>query len=541
MKWLLVILLAGILIIRGWGVQSLPNGFAWDEIDNGYQAYSLFQTGKDMFGNTMPVLVHSLADYKSSGYIYLTVPFVKYLGITPLSTRLPAVLLGALSVITLGLIVARYTNHKWGLVAAIIMAISPWWWHYSRLSFEAVGMMTFFLIGLALLPRKLFTAMLFMALSVWTYSTAKLFVPLFLVILGAVYGKFLSPRKLLTAGILFTILILPVQWQSFFGKGGTRFKEISIFTDPTTSSQINYALESSQISSGISKQVGLSPRLIDRLSHNKITFWTNRLITNYLTAFSTDFLFLKGDPNLRHSPGQNSTGQLHLIEFITLCLGSYWLATTNVLSRKIKVVLLLWLIIAPLASIVTRDGGGHATRLLFMLPVLTFISSAGIILASRNKLLMLPIVAGFAYCVFQFTYFYYNDYRGESARPFQFGTTEAILEVLKNEYRSRIVIIDLKKESALMSYLAATNFPPAKLQSMHPISQFEILPGVAGIRFENIIILPPGERAWSDLERQNSINIPLVLVTSAESKPVGKLINTIKYPDNTDAFYIQEY
>src|SRR3972149_9691725 len=101
-KIILFLTLLLIWVIRVVDLSQIPNGFAWDEMDNAYQAYSLVKTGKDIFGNPLPVLLHAFADYKSSLFIYYTVPFVKFRGPDVLAARLPAAVWGVVASIGVG-------------------------------------------------------------------------------------------------------------------------------------------------------------------------------------------------------------------------------------------------------------------------------------------------------------------------------------------------------------------------------------------------------------------------------------------------------
>lgn len=534
-KSLLLFLFIGICIFRLIGIAEVPNGFAWDEIDDSYQAYSLLQTGKDIFGNKLPVLLHSFADYKSSLYIYATVPFVAMLGPNVLAARLPAAIFGLLTTSVLGYIVGKKWGLTWAIVTAIVMAISPWWFHYSRLSFEAVAMLALFLLALACLPRKLSLAALFFGLSIWTYSTAKFFVPAFVFTLLIVYWRQVKIRSLLVPVAILALVSLPPLWQSVFGKGGTRFAEISIFTDPTTSSEVKFALEEGEVSSGIPKEVGLQPRLIDRLAHNKPQYWLSRFVTNYLSFFSTDFLFLKGDPNPRHSPAKDSIGQLFGSDIIILALGTYFLITSRV-DKQLKILLLVWILLAPIPAAITRDGAGHATRSLFLLPPLILILVMGWRSLSKYKLLLAGQLLLTTYFVFNFGYYYFSHYRWESMVPFQWGFDQVAMLAQENYSKYRQIVIDTGDTSDLMAYLAATKYNPATLQAAHPLPMTEIAPGVSGNKFGNIIILPAGHRAWSD------IHLPphTLLILSANYSPPPSIKQTILYPNSQPAFYLFE-
>jgi hypothetical protein len=422
------------------------------------------------------------------------------------------------------------------------MGICPWWFSYSRLSFEAVSMVGLFLIGFACLNKALksnskyiILTGLFWSLSIWAYSTAKLFVPLFgLIVLIRYFRNIFSfDKKIIAIAATVTILgTTPVMAQSIFGKGNTRFNEISIFTDPTRISEINYALEQGEISSGVPRAVGLKPRLVDRLANNKYKYWLDYLLTNYLRSFSARFLFLEGDNNLRQSPGRYVVGQLLPIDFILLGLG------TAVLVKHRNYLLLTWLVLAPLPSIITRDGGGHATRLLFMLPPLIIIMTDGLYLLSKHKKIMTSFLIAYSYFAFCFVYYYFSYYRFESMIPFHWGFGEVAQIAIDKSPQYSQVIIDLHQESDLMAFLVQSNYDPKILHSQLPLQPTNIFPGVSGNKFGNIFILPPGERSWSDYIAENKLQPNTLLILSADQKSPRSDAQTIYYPSEEKAFYL---
>ena len=119
---LLLILFLG-SFLRLWRLDRVPVSLFSDELDVGYQAYSILKTGKDYFGNSWPIHFQSYADYRTPLYIYSSVPTVAAFGITPWGVRLPAVLFGALGVLALYLLVLEIGN--WQLWRAYFLPFPP--------------------------------------------------------------------------------------------------------------------------------------------------------------------------------------------------------------------------------------------------------------------------------------------------------------------------------------------------------------------------------------------------------------------------------
>jgi 4-amino-4-deoxy-L-arabinose transferase-like glycosyltransferase len=96
-KLLLVLLFILGTFFRLYRLSSYPP-LLWDEAALGYNSYSILKTGRDEFGQVLPLIFKSFGDYKPGLYIYLTLPFVKLLGLSVLSVRLPGVIFGSIPI-----------------------------------------------------------------------------------------------------------------------------------------------------------------------------------------------------------------------------------------------------------------------------------------------------------------------------------------------------------------------------------------------------------------------------------------------------------
>src|SRR3990172_10493689 len=106
-KFLLVGILLVASFLRLYKLSVNPVALFGDEFDVGYQAYSVLTTGRDYYGNFMPIHFHSLAEWRTPLYLYSAVPTVAIFGITPLGVRLPAAIFGILSVYIMFLFVRQ--------------------------------------------------------------------------------------------------------------------------------------------------------------------------------------------------------------------------------------------------------------------------------------------------------------------------------------------------------------------------------------------------------------------------------------------------
>jgi len=454
-KYLIVVILIFATFLRLYQLKSYPVSLFADEVDAGYQASVLNKCSSDYFGNKYPFHLHSFADYRAPFYIYSVAIIQKFVPDKELSTRLPAAIFGILTCWALYLLVKKIsTSEITAQIALFLSAVSPWLIHYSRSAFEVTGMLFFLILGIYyLLEDKYYQSILFLAFSAYFYSTAKLFVVL--IVISAIILNFAKYKKIKLKKIaliaLFTLIIgFPYLKDTFQGKAGFRFSYINIFSDPTISTQIDYQrfTDASVASPG---QIGVKTSFESKIFHNKITAITNKFIENYLSSFGTDFLFVKGDNNLRHQPGSSYLYPFELF----LIIGGLILFRKNKYYNFIVTLLLL----APISFALTRDSfGPHGTRLILLIPFfIIFIATA---INALNKKIKIILFFVYLFFVSNFLHNYFVHYPQNSARIWHYGIKEA-LELsypLENKYQQ--ISYSNKYEPVLPFFLFYRNYIP---------------------------------------------------------------------------------
>jgi hypothetical protein len=277
----------------------------------------------------------------------------------------------------------------------------------------------------------------------------------------------------------------------------------------------------------------MSPSVLEKAVYNKFTYLGEKIITNYASALSTNFLFVSGDPNLRHHTGLVNTGQLYFVEIITFILGLYLILHTLSSGFNSK-LLLLWLITAPSPAVITRDGGTHAPRLLFLFLPLIFIISLGLKKIFSYKKAFIVYFFIYFISVSVTVYYFFTTYRIKSASAFNAGFSEAVSLALANTRKYDRVIIDAHNESVLLPYLFVSKTDPLIFQKSFPLPAEDITTGISGYKFGNIFILYPGTRDWNSIKITGNN-----LVISRSTQPyIGKFtpLNSITNPDSSSAF-----
>ena len=125
LHWLAIIVLVGALV-RFPALDTVPPGMHIDESSAGYDAYSLLLTGRDHYGVSYPVFFEALGNWSSGIHIYLSVPVTMLFGFGKEQTRLPYPFYGISAIIMACCFGQVLYGSREGLLAAALVAISPW-------------------------------------------------------------------------------------------------------------------------------------------------------------------------------------------------------------------------------------------------------------------------------------------------------------------------------------------------------------------------------------------------------------------------------
>jgi 4-amino-4-deoxy-L-arabinose transferase-like glycosyltransferase len=561
-KFLIVVILLLASFLRLYKISVNPPSLFGDELDLGYQAYSILKTGKDYQGNFMPIHFHSLAEYRTPLYLYSAVPTVALFGISPLGVRLPAVIFGVLCVLAMFLLTKELLNYASSspisehvaLLTAFLMSINPWLLQYSRAGFEVTEMLFLLIFGTWLFlislknGRWLWLSVVCLVLTPWVYATAKLFTPVYIVVLFLAFKDKIfqiSKSNLIKAAVAALVVGLPIIYSTTFSGGTQRISDISVFTDPNMVNTVNEAR-------GLDKKIGVN-QLESKLINNKFVYWGTDIIENYFQTFSTGFLFIKGDTNMRQSVG---TGGFYLIEIIPLLLGFAFFLFDKERSSKIKILVMFWLLFGAFPSAMTLNGGNHATRLILIAPPLIFLISYGWykiyhFLSNKSKYIFLPVIfLIYVVSVLLYFYQYYSVYPVQSEKWWHYGWGPAINEIKAVGSNYDRVMISMSGEPAWIFFAGHYQYDPALWQKEFPINNKKMISGFGNVSYigkyyfgspsPDIQIYGLGKYIDSKtLYLANAKEIGNNLLEHPEGVPPGlKLIKTIKSLTGEPVFYI---
>ena len=435
--YLLIILVIATLL-RVLFLGTIPNGFFCDEASNAYDSYSILNTLRDQHGAFLPFFTRSIDDYREALFIYLGIPFIKVFGLNEFSARFPAAFIGILTVVVLYYLSKELFDQKTALVAALLLAISPWHIQFSRIAFRAILIPLLFCLALWFFvksfskPKYLPISALLFAFSLYTYASARVFVPLFMLGLLIIFWQHFWKHKqqTLIALILFSCIFVP----------------LLIFW--------------------------ISPEGMARAKGTGLELETLTIAKYYLSYFNPFFLFIKGDGNPLLSAAK--IGELYYFELITVIAGIFYLLREK---SKARPIVFLWLFLYPLPAAMTSPS--HALRAIVGAPLFVILSAYGLVKLitlfknDRQKIGLFITGAILIASLGILLRTYFINYPLYTTHVWQYGMKEAIEYAEKNHYKCIVMSnkIYLKKCGSLHTFIPFyTKYPPEVYQKQHPIT-----------------------------------------------------------------------
>lgn len=439
---LLIFIIAFGFCLRVYRLSEIPSGFFADEASIGYNAYTILTKGVDEHDNQYPLFFKAFGEYKSPVQIYSTVPSIALLGLNEFSVRLTSVIYGILSIFVIYLLTKElfknYRHKEWiGIFSSLFLAISPWHTHFSRIAFEMMPFVFFTTLATYIFlksqtkPQLLPLSTAIFTIALYSYYPARIFIPLFGLGIFFIYLKcFLNRKKVVFASLILLIILLgPLIRHMQSPSGFSRWNQVNIFSKPPKDESI-----------------------------------TKRIVDNYLSHFSLDFLFLKGDIDM---PGQFITrhsaremGELYLFQLPLIIVGFCSLFLKR--EKRMLTLLILWFILYPTGSMFTADKSAQATRSIIGVIPFQVLSAVGLyyllILFSKfkksvNYLSILSIFIIFAsflhYLNLYFAKYplYSSDYLG-----WQYGYQEVINYFSKNQKKFDELLITHRYNGCCRTY-----------------------------------------------------------------------------------------
>lgn len=412
--FLVAVILLAAIFVRAYHFGAPPIGVHQDEAMAAVDAKALAEYGTDRYGMRYPVHFTAWVSSQMSVLLsYCMIPFIKILGFSTVSIRLPMLIASCVGLLALYFF-GRQLAGKWaGLIVLILGTISPWHYMQSRWSFDCNLFPHVFLIAVVFLIvgfRKkpfLYVAMVFFGLCSYAYGIADYSVPLFLLFIGIylLWQQVVNWKKLTVCIVLYVVIVLPEFLSMLLTVLGKPGIETPLFTIPTF------------LSSNRGNDI-----LFANFSWQQL--WDNIVATITTTWWSGD----KSSTNtmVKFGPIYYVTDIFFIIGMISIIMKIRKMEKTK---RYPYVVLLGWLGMSLWAGIITKNVTINRINIIFY-PVIV-ISGIGIAWCIRKiHLLCVPIAAMYGALALLMAQMYFGSW-AEISRTYYYDPYLQALEYAK--------------------------------------------------------------------------------------------------------------
>ena len=415
----LVLLLLGVgIFIRAFHFGISPVGVHQDEAMTAVDALALSKYGTDRYGMRFPVHFTGWGGSQQSVLLaYCMVPFIKLLGFSTVTIRLPMLLISSLGLLGLYILGKCLGDVQTGLLLLLLGVICPWHYMQSRWSFDCNVFPHMFLLGVCFLlagVRKkglLYISMIFFALCCYSYGVADYSVPLFL-LAAAVYlmkAKMLQVKELVFCVCIFTVLALPEYLSMFLTVMGKETIETPLFTIPS-----------------FPKSFRGNDILFANFSWRQL--WNNVISTVTVVWGNGD----RSATNTidRFGPVYYLTVVFFWIGLAVLLIRLFGKREENAQNRLAYAVLLLWLLMGVWVGLITKTVTINRINVIFY-DVLA-IAAVGIEWCLKKwRLLVFPVGIYYGVCALLFAHTYFGTWT-EVSRVYYYDPYIQALEFAEN-------------------------------------------------------------------------------------------------------------
>ena len=427
---------------------SVPAGLSHDEAVKGYDAWSILRTGRDQYGERFPLVFRGIGDQREALLPYLIVASEAVLGPTDVAVRLPTALAGIALVGGVFFLARETFGARAGLVAAALLAVSPWHVQVSRLAFRAGLLPLATVLGLWLLLRALrrgrgmFAAGLLLGLGLHTYLAARLFLPLLLVGIAGIYRQPLlrAPRP---GTPWWRRAIVPL-----LAGVGTMAVPLALWGLLHPAEFVGHAAESA--------------------AHGDPLRQAADALGRYLSYLGPRHLLTQGDPY-----PVPSTGRFGLLYWPALPLALAGLARLATRRSRADLLVLWWLIVYPIPAALTRGAHPDWLRAAAGIGAWEVIAGCGAVavldwLRPRVRLGVLragalALAALIALSAGWFLWDYTRRFPDRAAWAFTDGADEAVRRVAALQGGYRRVVLPAQVPAIHDIYLFYSRYDPGQL------------------------------------------------------------------------------
>lgn len=443
-----------------------------DEAAQGYNTYSVLQTGYDEYGK-IPIRYLSFGENKLPLTGMLSAPFITLFGLNVLSVRLPVLVLGILfPAFFYGATYSLTKSKRTALIACVLAGTNVWLGTMSRHQHEAVVLATIVLIYVSTLfrnlpklnKRNILTLGILSFMGLYTYHSAKVIIP-FLVV-STLIIIFHKQRNIFKQSIIVFLIAFILFGLTEYIQPTNRVTNLSYFTSPAFIHEIQQG-----------RVEGGSP-----LFYNKIIYGGYTGLRRFIGYLGPEFLLNKSDSNLRY--GYPSVHLLTYVEYIFMLIGLIimWLKKQ---PQRLFLTLLIGVTIFPATFSLATDSSTRSFLLTIPLLIIASIgiSSISSILIGSKKLvyrlfISFVLLVSIIIHIFQLSqswHNYFTIYLFDKSAFWQCGAKEMSDYVWSNYQRFDKFYITSANSQPYIYLLFYKPYPPAdyqKIATIKPYNQY---------------------------------------------------------------------
>lgn len=425
-----------------------------DEASIAYNAFLLQKTGHDEWGKQWPLVLDAFGDQKLIGYPALVVGAFQVFGAADWVVKVPALLAGSLLIWLMYFLVLQLDgDRKKALTAAMFVGMVPVFFFYSRVAFEAMVALAYFLSAMNLLwwtknSQKFWStvigdlcAVVLIFLSLLTYNAPLVLVPLLVMSIVIDRGvknwrRWARPVALIsTIWLAFMIYFLPLTLQK---------SKITLFGDATVLAE--YGQYRTQFHEPLTFLLG-----------NKYVFYGEKMFRNYVVSWSPTFLMENIGGHSWHAV--SGSGYLYWSIYLLGWLGLLTLG--GQILHKPRQLSWLFLFLSSLLPVIITVNAPQATRsLLFLFGWCYFAAGGWCWLESLlikkfglhrkvllQSLLWVPILIEFVYYIC----FYFGTYAHSATLQSMFQPGfDTMIEQVDRQSDQPVAIVDSRGFTYIM-------------------------------------------------------------------------------------------
>ncbi|MDQ5951665.1 MAG: hypothetical protein QG639_946 [Patescibacteria group bacterium] len=461
---LLLITLAFLLFTRLYRISEVPTALVHDELIYVMQARSLWLTGSDMSGNWNPLTVTPFNSAFAEFPSILMAPAAFITDNPILNAKIVHILTGMLIPFVLSWFAYGIWKNKLLSVTTLVVAsANPWLWQFSRMTFDSLFSVFFYLVGAAIvLTTQKWLRLIsvpFFILAFYQYQGLKLILIPFVLLLCAyvffenklfIKNNFFSKLNRPDIISLLVITIFSLVLFSYYS-----FIALPQQTASSRLSQILF-LEDEYVASEVTKERQSSLQTpFTSLVSNKYTIIIAGITKNIFKVLNPTFIFFSADEAPNRFVVFNH-GYFYIIDFLLLFVGIYLFVKDKQTVKLLFYGLLLLITLIP--SVINTHQSFTFRAALFYVLLIPLISYA-LSNILQNKKWYVPAVTMLLYllAVINFAYHYFYQY------PVYAVDGQFFVERVLSSYINRVpkdtkvIVYGVDQEYLFNSYLFYNN------------------------------------------------------------------------------------